>query len=71
LPLAVAVATPIEHVIVGVSAASMLFLAILGALSAWTGGAPMVRGTLRVGFWGIAAMVVTAAIGRLFGATIS
>jgi VIT1/CCC1 family predicted Fe2+/Mn2+ transporter len=71
LPLAVAVATPIEHVIVGVSAASMLFLAILGALSAWTGGAPMVRGTLRVGFWGIAAMVVTAAIGRLFGATMT
>jgi VIT1/CCC1 family predicted Fe2+/Mn2+ transporter len=71
LPLAMAVVTPVEHVIVGVSVASVLFLAVLGALSAWTGGAPLIRGTLRVGFWGIAAMAVTAAIGRLFGATVT
>lgn len=37
-----------------------------GALAARAGGAPMLRGALRVGFWGVAAMVAAALIGRLF-----
>lgn len=53
-----------------VSAASLIFLAILGALGAWAGKAPIARAVLRVGFWGAVAMGVTMAIGSLFGTTI-
>ena len=53
-----------------VSAASLLFLALLGALGAWAGKAPIARAVLRVGFWGAVAMGVTIAIGSLFGTTV-
>ena len=53
-----------------VSAASLLLLAILGALGAWAGKAPIARAVLRVGFWGAVAMGVTMAIGSLFGTTV-
>ena len=48
-------------------AASLLLLMFLGATAARLGHAPLLRATLRVGFWGAAAMGVTALIGRLFG----
>ncbi len=50
-----------------VSFASLAFLAILGALGAWAGGAPMLRPVVRVTFWGAAAMALTMVIGSLFG----
>ena len=53
-----------------VSAASLVFLAILGALGAWAGKAPMLRPVVRVTFWGAAAMAVTIAIGSLLGTTV-
>jgi VIT1/CCC1 family predicted Fe2+/Mn2+ transporter len=42
-------------------------LALLGALGARAGGAPVVPAVLRVVIWGVIAMAVTAAIGSLFG----
>ncbi|MDP3783710.1 MAG: VIT1/CCC1 transporter family protein, partial [Sphingopyxis sp.] len=54
-----------------VSAASLIFLAILGALGAWAGNAPIARAVMRVGFWGAVAMAVTIAIGSLFGTTVN
>lgn len=51
-----------------VSISSLIFLALLGALGAWTGGAPMVRSVVRVTFWGALALAVTAGVGKLFGA---
>ena len=51
-----------------VSAASLVFLALLGALGAWAGNAPMLRPVVRVTFWGAMAMAATIAIGSLFGA---
>ena len=53
-----------------VSAASLVFLAILGALGAWAGNAPMLRPVVRVTFWGAMAMAVTIAIGSLLGTTV-
>ena len=53
-----------------VSAASLVFLAILGALGAWAGQAPMVRAVVRVTFWGAFAMAATIAIGSLLGTTV-
>ncbi|APZ99204.1 hypothetical protein BWQ93_12420 [Sphingopyxis sp. QXT-31] len=50
-----------------VSGASLIFLALLGALGARVGKAPMLRPVVRVTFWGAMAMAATIAIGSLFG----
>jgi VIT1/CCC1 family predicted Fe2+/Mn2+ transporter len=46
---------------------ALVFLGALGALSAKVGGAPVVKATLRVTFWGALAMGITSAVGALFG----
>ena len=46
---------------------SLVLLVLLGSLAAQLGGAPLVRGAVRVAFWGAMAMVATALVGRLFG----
>ena len=53
--------------ITAVAIASLVFLATLGALAAWAGGASIVIGAVRVSFWGALAMLITAGVGRLFG----
>jgi VIT1/CCC1 family predicted Fe2+/Mn2+ transporter len=53
-----------------VTAASLLFLAALGAIGAKAGGANVWRAALRVVFWGALAMAATAAIGKLVGTTL-
>ncbi len=70
LPLLVAFLTPLEHVPVAVSAASLAFLGLVGAVGAQAGGAGLVRPTLRVMFWGALAMAITAGIGRLVGTAV-
>ncbi|TXN27507.1 VIT family protein [Methylobacterium sp. WL19] len=67
LPLLVAALSPAASVVYSVSAASLFFLAVLGALGAKAGGAAIPRATARVAFWGAAAMTVTAGIGHLVG----
>lgn len=52
------------------SGTSLLFLTGLGALAAWTGGAPVPRAALRVAFWGALAMGITAGVGRVFGTAV-
>lgn len=71
MPLASAVLAPQGTVVYVVSAASLLFLALLGAVGAKAGGANVLRATLRVTFWGALAMAVTALIGSLFGTVIA
>jgi VIT1/CCC1 family predicted Fe2+/Mn2+ transporter len=53
-----------------VALTTLVLLAALGALGAHTGGAPPLKGAARVMFWGALAMVVTAAIGALFGTVV-
>lgn len=67
LPLLVAWAVPGQQLIAVVATSSLIFLALLGALAARTGGAPIAVGAIRVTFWGALAMALTAAVGRLFG----
>ena len=50
--------------------ATVVLLLLLGAAAAQLGGAPRVRGALRVAFWGAVAMVCTALVGRVFGAVV-
>lgn len=67
MPLLMVVLAPASALISLVTAASLVFLAFLGAIGARTGGARILRATVRVTFWGAIAMGLTAAIGRLFG----
>ncbi len=70
LPLAAAMLAPEAWLIHGVTGLSLFFLAVLGGVGARAGGAPPVRGILRVTFWGAIAMAVTAVVGALFGAVV-
>ncbi len=70
LPLLVVVLVPAAYLVSIVAAASLVFLAILGALAAYTGGAGILMGIVRVTFWGALAMAITAGIGALFGTVV-
>jgi len=69
-PLLVLAVSPMGVLPVTVSLSSLLFLAVLGAVGAKAGGASLWRATARVTFWGALAMVITAGVGKLFGAVI-
>jgi VIT1/CCC1 family predicted Fe2+/Mn2+ transporter len=70
LPLVTAVLVPIERVLPAVSILSLVFLAGLGMLAARAGGAKILRGAVRVTFWGALAMALTDLVGRLFGTVV-
>ncbi|WP_445679652.1 VIT1/CCC1 transporter family protein [Radicibacter daui] len=70
LPLVVAALSPLTLQAWSVSLASLLCLAILGALGARAGGASPWRAATRVTLWGALAMLVTYGIGHLVGAVI-
>ena len=70
LPLLMVLISPSSKLIPIVSIASLVFLALLGAVGARAGGADVLKATTRVAFWGALAMGLTAGIGRLFGAVV-
>lgn len=70
LPLAVVALAPVTAMIAWISGTSLAFLVTLGAIAAYAGGAPALRPAIRVGFWGAAAMALTALIGKLFGTVV-
>jgi len=70
LPLGVVFLAPQNTLMAWLSASSLAFLALLGALAARAGGARMVNGAWRVTFWGALAMAATALVGRAFGAVV-
>ena len=70
MPLLMVVVSPASALMPIVSAASLGFLALLGAIGARIGGADVLRGTARVIFWGALAMAFTAGIGKLLGAVV-
>ncbi|MCO5101522.1 MAG: VIT family protein [Burkholderiaceae bacterium] len=70
LPLAVVAVAPTTAMIGWISGTSLAFLVTLGAVAAYAGGAPALRPAIRVGFWGAAAMALTALIGKLFGTVV-
>jgi VIT1/CCC1 family predicted Fe2+/Mn2+ transporter len=70
LPLLMVLVTPTRFLVIAVSAASLAFLAFLGAIWARAGGAGVLRATARVTFWGALAMALTAGVGAVFGAAV-
>ncbi|MBA4044596.1 MAG: hypothetical protein C0471_09290 [Erythrobacter sp.] len=70
VPVVAAYLAPGEAIIPVVIAISVVALAILGALGARAGAAPLMPAMLRVVGWGVFAMAITAAVGWLFGVSV-
>lgn len=70
MPLLMVVVSPESLLVPVVSVASLIFLALLGAVGARAGGANVTRATVRVTFWGALAMALTAGIGALVGTAV-
>jgi vacuolar iron transporter family protein len=70
-PVVAAVLAPGAYTTAVVMGSTLVALAGLGATAAYAGGASVPRGAVRVVFWGALAMVVTAIVGRLFGASLT
>lgn len=70
IPIAAAVLAPVTLVTEVISATTLVMLVVLGGTAAYAGGAPVTKGALRVAFWGLLAMGITAGVGKLFGASV-
>jgi VIT1/CCC1 family predicted Fe2+/Mn2+ transporter len=70
VPIATVLLAPSAWVAEVTSAAALVTLVILGGTAAYAGGASVVRGAVRVAFWGALAMALTAGVGKLFGTAI-
>ena len=70
MPLVAVVVAPAAALIPIVGGTSLVFLGVLGALSAGAGGAAIGASVARVVFWGALAMGITAAAGRFVGAAV-
>jgi VIT1/CCC1 family predicted Fe2+/Mn2+ transporter len=70
LPLLLVIFTVDQNIIVVVSTASLVFLALLGILAAYTGGSSIIKSAVRVTFWGALAMGLTAGVGTFFGTVV-
>jgi VIT1/CCC1 family predicted Fe2+/Mn2+ transporter len=69
-PLILVVVSPAANLMGVVSIGSLIFLIFLGVLAAKVGGANLWKGALRVCFWGVLAMLITAGIGAIFGTVV-
>lgn len=67
LPLLVTVFMPLIDMEYWLYAFATIFLIVLGAIAAKTGGSSVGRAIVRITFWGTAAMGLTAFVGYLFG----
>ncbi len=70
LPLLLAVAVQPAQVTAAIFASTLVLLLALGALAARLGGAQLLPGAVRVGFWGVIAMAVTGLAGHFFGVSV-
>jgi vacuolar iron transporter family protein len=70
LPLLVVLFAPTNLMIPLVAVCALFFLALMGFMGAYLGGANVWVGALRVTFWGLLAMLTTALVGKLFGTNV-
>ncbi len=70
IPIAAALLAPSSRIAEVSSATALVALVILGGTAAYAGGASIVKGAMRVAFWGALAMGLTAGVGRFFGAVV-
>lgn len=70
LPLLITLFIPLKNIEYTLYAFAILFLIILGAVSAKTGGSSILKAIARITFWGTAAMGLSALVGHLFNVTV-
>jgi len=70
VPVVTTIIAPVSLLLWLVPILAIGLLGALGGIAAATGGAPVFRGAVRVCFWGSVAMVITAAVGKFFGAAV-
>jgi VIT1/CCC1 family predicted Fe2+/Mn2+ transporter len=70
IPLVTAWLAPAAMIVEVTYATALVVLVILGGTAAYAGGASVAKGAMRVAFWGVLAMVITAGVGKLFGAAV-
>jgi vacuolar iron transporter family protein len=69
IPLIMASFAPTAQIAIIVALTTLFALAVLGGLGASAGGAGILKGAVRVTFWGALAMAATAVVGMIFGVT--
>jgi len=67
LPFLVSIFAPLKTLVYYQYTLSIVFLMLLGAVAAKTGGSKITVAVLRMCFWGTTAMAATALVGHLFG----
>jgi len=67
LPVVVVLVVSLDRIIPVASGSALIFLAVLGGVAARIGGSSILKGIVRVSFWGAFAMGITAAVGTMFG----
>jgi VIT1/CCC1 family predicted Fe2+/Mn2+ transporter len=70
LPLLVTLFLPVKNMEYYLYVFAIIFLIILGALAAKTGGSSIKKAIIRITFWGTAAMGLTALVGYIFGVSL-
>ena len=70
IPLLMVYISPQHRIVPIVGVTALVMLATLGGVAASVGGAPVLKAVLRVGFWGVIAMIATAGVGRVFAITV-
>ncbi|BCN92846.1 membrane protein [Thiomicrorhabdus immobilis] len=67
IPVLLVAFLPMQNLGLVITISSLVLLGLLGALSAWVGGASMLKGAMRVVIWGSIAMAITTGVGMIFG----
>lgn len=70
LPVFVVLLAPVDGMEYWLYGFTIIFLIILGATSAKTGGANISKSIVRITIWGTIAMVLSALVGYIFGVNV-
>jgi VIT1/CCC1 family predicted Fe2+/Mn2+ transporter len=71
IPLMIAFFSPLQQMEYYLYGSAIIFLVLLGGLSAKTGGSNILMAIVRITFWGTIAMGLTALAGWLFGVNLA
>ncbi len=70
LPLLVTLFAPVKQMEYWLYGFTLIFLMILGAMSAKTGGSSITKAIIRITIWGSIAMILSALVGYIFGVNV-
>lgn len=70
LPLLISIFAPVKNMLYYQYGFTIVFLMILGAIAAKTGGSDIGKAIMRITLWGTIAMALSAGVGRIFGVSV-